>query len=1570
MRSLISPPVHPDVLLPIARRVTGFRLAGFSAVLALLVIGAPGAASAQTFVHTDSDDRDWNDAANWSPATVPNTQDAAVIITRDSGGGNRVIDGDGDTFTLGSLNWTNDDNSHERLDDTELNFNSASTFSTLTYTGTDGGNLQFREGTNLIVANGQTLNINNASSDDGSRIVLSSEGSNGELVGAGTVIFNDTSADAADNMRTIRFEAESNNFEGIFRLESGRLEIEEDGDLLGDGVLDIRGGRIETDDSREISDEVDINGSFTFSGDEELTLSGPVTLGSGNHNIIVDNTDEDFIFSGAVGGAGFTKSGDGTLVITNATNTFNGPVKITEGELEFQDAGALGNTPSLTADGGRLSFRGDFTVAPSHRIFIGNGAGTSISTPGGSSDVVYNGVIANKPGEVGSWAKQGSGRLILGGANTFTGSVAVNNGELRLNDIASLTTASSVLVDDATLELNVGGTQSWQIGQGDIILNDGGKLEQLRDTDNDIAIIDQAIRLTGSGGEINASGDSQITVTGNISGTNLEKSGGGELRFSDTEKTYSGETLVSNGRLRIDEEGMPTNTSAVVLDDGGNLRFGQAKPRTFSIGAGGNAPITITGNSETSSIEYTDSGSATLTNNIAINTTGSGGGNFRSRDAGSTLELTGNLTGAGDLFINEGTGGNPVQGGTVYLRGNASSFTGDVDVLQSILRLGENTTLGAGDFTLRSPSTLSVDINSPTTLGSVSASNATLASGSTITPNFNGTVNPGENTFTLIDTTGALVNNGAIVLDRPLVDLSLVTTSNQLQLRAFADFGGAGLGLNRIQSAVGDYLQTTSGGNAVGKVRGAAANLLDATSVAEFYDAVAPDEIGGIMDGAIFHGKDQLRSVNRFAPHVQQQLNKKNESGSLFSVETPTSFVEPEDGWTLFHDVRAQRGSREREFELGGYEQNGQAFLMGADRQFSDSFAGTIFGSYENTRTEFDRSRGWGSSDTVGIGAMGSILLPQGHISAGIQHLHHSFSTERYSSLGTARAKPDGDQLGLILQSATRLGNGPLSITPTAHLQYNKLWIDSFTENGSAIAQSFDDLATDSLEGGLGLRVGYTIPTPTMTLRPEVFAEYRQEFLDGSREISSSLIGATTDLKFSTPERSDGYAVVGGGLHADFSDNTSAFVQYEAQLIDTDASTYGVYGGLRWNFSENPLAESMTAFADSTANYRDTLRGSYLGDAIDAINLRARVDLQYDHAETDARAGTDPDPNDPADTDFWFARRVRLYADRDFGLGFYSDVSFDFGEDINSEETAARLFQTNVGWNLFEPFELRFGLDRVPLGYEDTTSSASLKTIERSAASRVFGRLGGDQIGRDHWSGAVKGRLRELYASNRGLIRRYDFHYEFAVANPREDVDALWDDAGTGTTWGESSYYLRVMNELHTSIGQFDFGVDLADIPTFRARSDDEVTGAKAYSPFINYQLGWFNLSSVGYFVDYDRDAANGGTSVEAEGIAIIPSLYITPKVELVGMYSNFETDGDFAIRANQASRNIPTTYSENRRYDRLDQFYFGVNHYLNGNDLKIMYGVEKSIFDETRADRPVGKEESWAFRTRVQLRF
>ena len=763
-----------------------------------------------------------------------------------------------------------------------------------------------------------------------------------------------------------------------------------------------------------------------------------------------------------------------------------------------------------------------------------------------------------------------------------------------------------------------------------------------------------------------------------------------------------------------------------------------------------------------------------------------------------------------------------------------------------------------------------------------------------------------------------------------------------------------------------------------------ALNLSSDAQIQSLYDEVAAEEVGGLIDCALLYAQERLLNITRNAPHLRGRFGLL--SGSAWPAASPTAEVktpspwalsflpaykEQQATWTPFTEFLFNKHQRERTFELGGYEGFSQGIIVGADRLLTPKLAVGLFASYEHSRTEFDFKRGWSDANSFGPGAMVSWLDNNWYATIGFQYLRHMFKTERYTRFGTLRARPDGNQIATVLQGGYNIDIGRFTFTPIASLQYNYLWIDDYSESGPVVAQSFRDLESDSLVTGVGTRLAYTHPGRLVSLRPEIYAEYRREFLDNDRTITSRLRGSNTTLKFSTPGRKDDYLAIGGALHMAITDSTSAYVQYESQIGDSDYSSHTVSGGFRWLLPGGPTEQPVLKLSDDHSGWVNAFWRSLPGRAIRSISLRGLVHLQYDYSQT-KNTGRFKDLRDPDVVNDWILRRFRLYAERELGGGLYIDAAYEFDEHPEQNRLPFALFSGNIGWNLFEPFTLAVGYDRVPLGFEETTPSWQLKTIERSAASRIFTGMGGDDIGGFHLRASIAGRLRELYSSNSGFLNRYDFYYEFAVANPRKGADAAWegDPLGILPHWPEPSYYLRFQNELRTRAGSILAGCDLARINTFRARSDNLPTEADAITVYMNYNFGWFNLTAQWFGLDYHRHILEGGTSHQPSGFTITPSLFIHPKWEIVYSYSQFDTNGDYAIRLNSAVRNAATSYPFNRRFDNIEQHYIGINHYIKGNDLKLMFGIENIQVRDTAPTRKVLSEDNWTVRARLQWMF
>lgn len=205
-----------------------------------------------------------------------------------------------------------------------------------------------------------------------------------------------------------------------------------------------------------------INGSPGSAGVAEgagIYLSGvTANIGVSNGALTYANT---------IGGTGSTtglvttalnKTGNGILALTGV-NTFVGDVKISAGTLSIAASNNLGNSNNdvVMADGSTLAVTATSTFA-SGRAFKLNGLST-FDIAGGTTSTIQ-GVISDGTSS-GSLVKTNTGKLVLSGANTYTGQTTVAAGTLALTGNSTLAHSSGVRVaSGATLDLSAVAPQS------------------------------------------------------------------------------------------------------------------------------------------------------------------------------------------------------------------------------------------------------------------------------------------------------------------------------------------------------------------------------------------------------------------------------------------------------------------------------------------------------------------------------------------------------------------------------------------------------------------------------------------------------------------------------------------------------------------------------------------------------------------------------------------------------------------------------------------------------------------------------------------------------------------------------------------------------------------------------------------------------------------------------------------------------------------------------------------------------------------------------------------------------
>ncbi|MFA5162361.1 MAG: autotransporter domain-containing protein [Elusimicrobiales bacterium] len=176
----------------------------------------------------------------------------------------------------------------------------------------------------------------------------------------------------------------------------------------------------------------------SIAGDYAVPLGGAVTFRN-------DTLTSTFTVSAVISGAGsLTKTGSGVLALSNS-NTYSGGTSVNGGVLLIGADSALGaSSGGLAFGGGTLRVSADMSSA---RNVVLNSGGGAFDTD--SYTLGLSGIISGS----GALGKEGSGVLVLGGANTYSGGTVISSGTIQLGADNALGTGDIAVSGDGTLDL-------------------------------------------------------------------------------------------------------------------------------------------------------------------------------------------------------------------------------------------------------------------------------------------------------------------------------------------------------------------------------------------------------------------------------------------------------------------------------------------------------------------------------------------------------------------------------------------------------------------------------------------------------------------------------------------------------------------------------------------------------------------------------------------------------------------------------------------------------------------------------------------------------------------------------------------------------------------------------------------------------------------------------------------------------------------------------------------------------------------------------------------------------------
>jgi len=451
------------------------------------------------------------------------------------------------------------------------------------------------------------------------------------------------------NGRTVTFASDlTSSNASLTKLGSGTLALTGDNDL--GGVVSLGGGTLRLGNAGAIGTTSPIvfnGGTLQFSAANTSDVSSRFVEIAGQA-FRIDTDGQEVTFASAITGdsATLVKLGSGTLTLS-ADNGYDGATTISAGTLRLGSGGASGSVAGNIVNNGSLVF--DRSDTPT-----------------------FTGTISGS----GSLTQQGTGTLVLTGANGYTGGTNLDDGVLVLGSLNAIGSSGTISFGGGTLQYNDANQTDYSAR---ISTADG-----------------QAIRINTHFQNI----DFETGLAG--AGTTLEKLGDGVLTLSGS-SSYTGGTTVSGDTLQVAATGSITHASAdlVVGTSAGNgtllVNGGSVSVRDATLGRdGGSTGVLTVDNGGT----FTSSGSLLVgSGDSAIVTITSGtvtvGGTLSELVPGSI-----NLQSDGELRIGTGGAGGVLQadlnfaGALVFNSSSESSYGGN------LLGSGTLTKEGSGTLTL------------------------------------------------------------------------------------------------------------------------------------------------------------------------------------------------------------------------------------------------------------------------------------------------------------------------------------------------------------------------------------------------------------------------------------------------------------------------------------------------------------------------------------------------------------------------------------------------------------------------------------------------------------------------------------------------------------------------------------------------------------------------------------------------------------------------------------------------------------------------------------------------------
>ncbi|TWS93424.1 autotransporter domain-containing protein, partial [Reyranella sp. CPCC 100927] len=807
-------------------------------------------------------------------------------------------------------------------------------------------------------------------------------------------------------------------------------------------------------------------------------------------------------------GSGLNKIGAGTLILTGA-NTYSGGTTITAGTLQIGDGAARGSIIGNVVNHGVLAFGQ-----------TGNNA-------------AFAGVISGS----GSLQVRNDARVVLTGANTYTGGTIIDRGVLQIGDGFGGTSGSIVgnvvvATEDAYLAFARADTTTFDgivSGAGGLLQSGGTLILTAAHTYTANTRIEGGTLVLGAGGSIanssrvalsDASAVFDITAAGNQTINNLSGVAGSTVRLGantltvavSRDRTFSGD-ITGTGGLTV------TGTSALTLN-GSNTYTGTTSVAagTLILGAAGSiAPSSGVAVAAGATLATTGGGSHTVRNLAGA------AGSTVTLDSALTVDTAtatafdGTITGAGSLIKSGAstwtfggtashTGGTTVNAGTLRVNGtvggtvtvNTGGTLGGTGTVGTIVANSGGTvapgnsigTLNvAGNVSFAPGSTYEVEIEPAGTSDRLRATGtATLSGGTVSVIKAAGSYTSGTR-YTILTAAGGVSGTfDGFTQNLPFISLALAYDPNTVFLdvtRNTVSFCSLAGSANQCAAANG--AESLRAGN---PLYDAIASLPDAASAQRAFNAIS-GEVHASTRSALIEDSHYLRDAVVARTRLSGTSTAAGPQFAALAQATDQS-QRPQDGTAItawfqgFGAIARTSGDG----NAATAKRTTGGFFIGADTKIADTWTIGLATGYSRSTIDVDGRSSRATIDSYHLALYGGAQFGPVGVRLGASHTWHSIDSSRSITFpgvaDAARADYKARTTQVFGDVGYTVALGDVALEPFASLAWVHLSTNRFGERGGIAALRTRGGSDSNLFSTLGIRAAAQVwndQNKTLTLR-------------------------------------------------------------------------------------------------------------------------------------------------------------------------------------------------------------------------------------------------------------------------------------------------------------------------------------------------------------------------------------------------------------------------------------------------------------------------------------------------------